>query len=125
MEQYMMYSKALLFGDKAIATQILQTDDVAKIKALGRKVRGFNEQVWESNRVSVITEGLMAKFQQNPELKAKLKATGTDLLAECAVRDKIWGIGLSMKDERRFDTRQWNGLNLLGQCLMEVRSRLQ
>ena len=38
MEQYMMYQKAVVFGDNEIAKQILATDDVADIKQLGRKV---------------------------------------------------------------------------------------
>ena len=48
-------------------------------------------------------------------------ATGDAMLAECAVQDHIWGIGLSMKDERRFDVSEWRGQNLLGYALMEVR----
>ena len=40
MEQYMMYRKALCFGDEKIAAKILAENDVAKIKALGRDVSG-------------------------------------------------------------------------------------
>ncbi len=28
---------------------------------------------------------------QNEDLKERLKSTGSDILAECAVRDRIWG----------------------------------
>ena len=38
MEQYMMYKKAVCFGDKDTADKILTTDDVAEIKALERNV---------------------------------------------------------------------------------------
>lgn len=41
MEQYMMYEKALLFQDQETAEKILQTDNVAEIKALGRSVKHF------------------------------------------------------------------------------------
>lgn len=43
------------------------------------------------------------------------------LLAECAVNDKIWGIGLSMHNSNRFDLNKWKGQNLLGYALMMVR----
>lgn len=43
MEQYMMYKKAMLFQDRETAGKILQTDDVAEIKALGRGVRNFDD----------------------------------------------------------------------------------
>ena len=46
------------------------------------------------------------------------------ILAECAVKDRIWGIGLSMKDENRYDKSKWRGENLLGYTLMMVRERL-
>ena len=52
-------------------------------------------------------------------------ATQDHILAECAVKDKIWGIGLSMKDERRFDLNEWKGQNLLGFTLMRVRAVLK
>ena len=63
---------------------------------------------------------LCAKFQ-NSELKSKLKATGDAVLAEGAVRDCIWGIGLSMTDPKRLEMEKWRGQNLLGFALMMVR----
>ena len=125
MEQFMMYRKAICFGDEAVAAQILSTSDVAKIKSLGRQVSNYDESMWNGIRQIVVYEGLLAKFSQNEELKAKLKATGNAVLAECAVKDRIWGIGLSMKDPDRLNKAKWNGQNLLGYALMMVRERLQ
>lgn len=48
---------------------------------------------------------------------------GNWYLSECAVKDQIWGIGLSMKDENRFDRDKWKGQNLLGYALMMVREQ--
>jgi len=64
------------------------------------------------------------KFKQNVELQKQLMETENCILAECAVQDKIWGIGLSMKDERRFDINEWKGQNLLGFAIMSVREKL-
>ena len=50
-----------------------------------------------------------------------LKATGDAVLAECAVRDCIWGVGLSMTDPKRLEMEKWRGQNLLGFALMMVR----
>lgn len=125
MEQYMMHQKALLFHDREVAHQILSTSDVARIKALGRAVRNYNDTVWSGLRQLIVYKGLLAKFSQNPGLKNVLLSTGDQVMAECAVKDTIWGIGLSMRDERRFDMAQWRGQNLLGFSLMEVRSCLK
>ena len=98
MEQYMMYRKAVCFGDDKVAAQILVTEDVAEIKTLGRLVSGYDESLWNGVRQIVVYEGLLAKFSQNSELGGQLKKTGNTVLAECAVKDRIWGIGLSMHD---------------------------
>lgn len=124
MEQYMMYRKALCFNDGETAARILETDDVGEIKGLGRLVAGYSDHVWNGMRQIEVYEGLLAKFEQNPDLRAQLKETGDAVLAECAVRDRIWGIGLSMKDPARLDPAQWRGQNLLGYVLMLARKKL-
>ena len=123
-EQYMMYSKAIVFKDTEIARQILSTADVALIKALGRSVKNYNDNKWSGIRQIVVYEGLYEKFSQNEKLKKLLLSTGDAILAECAVRDMIWGIGLSMRDPDRLDQRKWRGQNLLGYALMMVREKI-
>ena len=106
------------------ADKILETDDVAEIKALGRGVSGYDDHYWNGVRQVIVYEGLVAKFSQNEELKKRLLDTGNDMLAECAVKDRIWGIGLSMTDPDRQDMSKWKGQNLLGYALMMVRNKL-
>jgi len=125
MEQYMMYQKAVLFKDMEIAEQILATDNVGKIKALGRAVKNYEEVLWNGMRQIIVYRGLLQKFDESAALKDKLLATRDSILAECAVQDKIWGTGLSMKDERRLDLKEWQGQNLLGFSLMYVRTVLR
>lgn len=125
MEQFMMYRKAVAFGERDRAAQILDTEDVGRIKELGRLVSGYDDNYWNGIRQIVVYEGLYAKFSQNEELKRLLQATGRAVLAECAVKDRIWGIGLSMDDPDRLDRRKWKGQNLLGYALMMVREKLR
>lgn len=123
-EQYMMYRKALCFHDDAATAAILATDDVAEIKRLGRCVSNYDDHLWSGIRQIVVYEGLLAKFLQSNELGNRLKMTGESILAECAVKDWVWGTGLSMKDPNRFDRAKWQGQNLLGYTLMMVREQL-
>ena len=124
MEQFMMDRKAVCFHDEASAAQILATEDVARIKELGRHVSNYDDHHWNGIRQIVVYEGLLAKFSQNEDLKEQLKATGDAVLAECAVKDRIWGIGLSMSDPDRMNREKWQGQNLLGYALMMVREQL-
>ena len=125
MEQYMMYKKAIVFNDTKIAKEILETTDVSKIKALGRQVSNYNDTYWNGVRQIIIYKGLLEKFSRNEDLKKRLLNTGNDILAECAVQDKIWGIGLSMKDVNRWDMEKWRGESLFGVALMMVREELR
>ena len=123
-EQFMMYRKAMRFCDEKAAQKICATNNPAEIKELGRQVLNYDERVWAGVRQIVVYEGLLVKFSQNEDLRDKLKATGKTVLAECAVKDHIWGVGLSMTDPNRFDTTKWKGQNLLGYTLMMVRERI-
>ena len=122
MEQYMMYQKAVCFKDEEIAEKILATTDVAVIKALGRQVKGYNDGYWNGVRQLLVYEGLKEKFTRNENLKKLLLDTEDSILAEGAVNDRIWGIGLSMKDSNRLESEKWRGQNLLGYAMMMVRN---
>lgn len=123
-EHWMMFQKALLFGDTEIAKQILAVKGVASgnmayIKQLGRQVRNFDEVKWTAERDNIILGGNMLKFQQNEELRTKIMGTGSKQLVEASPRDRIWGIGYGAKNAMSM-RRNW-GLNLLGKALMETR----
>ncbi len=124
MEQYMMYRKAVMFHDEEAMAAILASEDPEDIKHLGRTVRDFDSRMWDGRCQLVVFTGLMAKFTQNEELRKQLFSTGDAILAECSPRDRIWGIGISLTDERRLDPDLWRGTNLLGYALMEVREQL-
>ena len=124
MEQYMMHQKAVLFRDPETAGHILETSRPDTIKALGREVKHYEESIWNGFRQIIVYRGLMEKFGQNAELRKYLLFTENAILAECAVQDRIWGIGLSMQDESRLDLKKWRGQNLLGFTLMQVRMEL-
>lgn len=124
-EQFMMAEKARLFGDEATRAKILATDSPRDHKALGRQVAGFDPDTWERACLAIVVRGNLAKFSQNPAMKAALLATGDRLLVEASPLDKIWGVGLRADDPRIHDRAQWRGQNLLGEALMRVRSELR
>jgi ribA/ribD-fused uncharacterized protein len=122
-EQYMMHGKALLFADVETAANILAADHPRQHKALGRKVKPFDDAAWKRERVAIVRAGNHAKFTQNADLLEKLLGTkGT--LVEASPYDKIWGIGLAATDPRANDPAQWKGQNLLGKILSELRDQL-
>ena len=125
LEQYMMFSKAALFGDGESAEKVMSITDPAEIKALGRQVKNYDDHLWNGFRQLVVYRGLKAKFSQNENLRKKLLSTGQAFLAECEPTDKIWGIGMDINNPARISRKDWQGQNLLGYTLMQVRSELQ
>jgi ribA/ribD-fused uncharacterized protein len=124
-EHFMMAAKATLFGDAETAERIRAAPDPGAAKALGRQVRGFDEQRWAEWRFGLVVAGNLAKFGQHRELRDFLLGTGSRVLVEASPLDRIWGSGLAADDERAASPRDWPGLNLLGFALMEVRRQLQ
>lgn len=124
LEQFMMYRKSLCFGDMVSAEKVMAIDDARAIKALGREVANYDDRLWNGVRQIVVYEGLLAKFSQNSDLRDRLLATGDALIVECAASDRIWSIGLSVRDPDRLDQSKWRGANLLGYTLMMVREKL-
>lgn len=124
-EQYMMASKARLFGDEELLQAIMEALTPFDYKKLGRKVRGFVAEAWDAKKYETVVKGNKAKFSQNPALKEFLLSTGDSILVEASPYDSIWGIGLGREDAEKGGVSQWKGENLLGCALMEVRDWLK
>jgi ribA/ribD-fused uncharacterized protein len=123
-EHYMMWRKAELFQDRAVAAEILAATHPAEAKDLGRRVRNFDQATWEAERFGIVADAGVAKFSQHADLRAFLLGTGRRVLVEASPRDRVWGIGLSAGHEDAPRPEHWRGLNLLGFALMEARDRL-
>jgi len=128
-EQWLMYSKARLFGDKRIANEIMSvyqgTEFNKIVKNLGRKVSLFDSEIWDYSKEILMCEGLYKAFSQNEESREKLLSTKELILVEASPYDTIWGIGIKSSDSKYNCMETWQGENLLGKCLMQVREELR
>jgi len=125
-EQYMMHMKAKLFNDEEIAEQIISKSNPKIIKALGRKIRNFNEEIWNEEKVGIVKTGNFHKFKQNQKLldDAKLLWERKPTFVEGSPFDKIWGVGIHFNDDEINNPDNWQGENLLGVALNEAFSML-
>ena len=121
----MMAEKAALFADRTAYDAIIASDSPGKAKALGRQVANYNDATWQAARFAVVCSVYLGKFRLNPALQTFLLNSGDKILVEASPQDRIWGIGLAASDPRAADPRQWQGENLLGFALMQVRTELR
>lgn len=123
-EQFMMSEKARLFGDNKALGQILNTRSPKEHKEWGRRVKGFDKDLWNNVAKEIVFLGNLAKFTQNKDLMEQLIATENRILVEASPYDTVWGIGLSETDPDATDPKKWKGTNWLGEVLMKVRDVL-
>lgn len=121
-EQYMMYEKAKLFKDYKVAQEILKETNPKEMKKYGRKVKNYDDKLWSCHRYNVMVQGLYCKFSQNPDLKDWIIKADCNYFVECSPYDAIWGIKTPMSSDNCLYPEKWNGENLLGKCLLDVRS---
>ena len=124
-EQYMMYKKALMFGDFESAKKVMLTSNPKEQKQIGREVKGFKDDVWIKYCREIVYDANYAKFTQNPDLLKELMNTGDTELVETSPYDRRWGIGLGAENPFAQDKSTWQGLNWLGQTLTKLRDDLR
>lgn len=123
-EHWMMAGKAWVFGDEEMFARITQTPSPASAKALGRKVRGFDVDVWRERSKDVVYLGNERKFSE-PSLRAFLLSTEDATLVEASPLDRIWGIGLGAANPSASRRAHWRGENRLGHILTKLRADLR
>jgi len=137
-EAYYQSRKALVANDKNSYYKIAHAKTPSETKRLARKIN-LKSREWDSVRISWMVDTLKKKFDQNPELKAKLLDPSLDgkIFVEASPIDTFWGIGKSEEDciseiERtgRLETFDFThdtpyGFNVLGELLNNLRDKLK
>lgn len=120
-----MAKKALLFSYFDSYRAIMLETKPSYQKALGKKVKGFDKEIWETYCRKYVYDGNYAKFTQNPKMKLELLATGDKEIVEASPEDVIWGIGLGENNPLAWDKATWKGTNWLGIAVMQVRTKVR
>lgn len=110
-EHYYQAQKTL---DLTFAEKIRQAATCDQAKNLGNSSQCIYRPDWETKKIEAMNTAIKAKFDQHPDLKALLLATGKATLIEDSREDYYWGIGAT-----------GTGKNMLGTLLMELRDAYQ
>lgn len=81
---------------------------------MGRDRKRTLRRDWESAKVNVMREALLAKFTQHEDLRQLLLSTGDAKIIEHTANDDYWG-----------DGGDGRGKNMLGRLLAELRTTLR
>jgi len=123
-EQAMMLYKASVFNDEESFQKILQSTSPKDQKALGKKVKNFDQSVWEENVVNFVSYSNYKKFISNDKFKELIILTDPYILIEASPYDRIWGIGYLEDDVNVFNEKDKWGTNWLGIALGNAREKI-
>lgn len=123
--QYIMKQKASLFLDEKNEIQILESQDSRQAYELGKKVSNFNKDTWRNMYFgNHLKFAFQQKFDQDDDLRNHLFSTvGTTIALSCQ-SDNYYGIGLSRNAKEATNRNTWNGKNILGELLTDIRFEL-
>lgn len=106
--------------------RIMITQSPAEVSYTVDNVGGAEkEAAWNNALRTVLREVQRVKFQQFPELGARLLATQNAVLGAYFPNENYMGIGISMDRPQAKLPSEWTGQNELGQALMMVRDELR
>ena len=99
---------------------IIDNQDIKALRKAKRKLKVVDEQKWEKDREKIMYRVLKDKFNCNEDFREVLLSPQFHGKTFVQVgKDKIWGIGIGLKDA--FEGKEWKGNNLLGKLLTKLR----
>lgn len=107
------YFQAQKFAGTKYEEEIRLAETAMKAAELGRDRNKPLRDDWETVKIQIMKEALIAKVNQHPSIKSILLSTGDCMLVEHTSNDSFWG-----------DGGNGQGQNMLGKLLMEIRNGL-
>jgi hypothetical protein len=108
------YFQAQKFRDRKNQEDIRKANSPMLAARWGRDRKRKLRRDWESVKVNVMREAVLAKFTQHRDLRELLMSTGDATIVEHTDHDDYWG-----------DGGDGRGKNMLGRILLDVRRALR
>ena len=120
-EHHLMREKARLMGDGEVVTLIDVAPSALAAKRLGRKVRRWNQGLWDDKCDQIMEDILVSKFSSSQRMTDYIIGIPGHFY-EASPRDRIWGIGIGVAKAEAGDLHR--GQNKLGKALDRARARI-
>tara|TARA_X000000950_G_scaffold289424_1_gene413256 strand:- start:14471 stop:15391 length:921 start_codon:yes stop_codon:yes gene_type:complete len=118
---YILANKAMIMTDLTLYNHILKLRNTIDLLELERslKLDTTAQQKWHDTKYQIVKQANLLKFTQNSNLKALLLSTENNILVNTSPSDSTWGIAISTTQAKNGE--KWNGQNLLGKILVDIR----
>ena len=122
-EQFYQRAKSLHANNKQTAAEIMLSTDPGHMKSLGDRI--YSNDAWIYVQQQHMETALRAKFDQSDHLCELLVKTGERKFVEANAHDRIWGVGIGLRNPAIQDQNKWNGKNKLGLLLDSIRDEFK
>jgi predicted NAD-dependent protein-ADP-ribosyltransferase YbiA (DUF1768 family) len=114
------YARAKEVGNENLMKAILQTRSTRTMRFVTKKLTAQPK-----NAKELWLQIFTAMYDQHPELRDKLLATGTDALVFADVREGPSGTGFGERTKETLDASKWTGENAVGFALETLRYQMR
>ena len=108
------YYQSKKFNDKELVKKIIECDTPKEASNIGRDRENIRIDNFKDKKLDVMYEGVLEKFRQNSDIRAKLIETRNQEIREMTTKENYWGIGPNL-----------DGENHIGKILMKVRDKVK
>jgi hypothetical protein len=119
-EHKIVRSYAIETDNQSLADKVLATKEPSDVKKLLTEVKWGKVNKHDVDIATHAFNGMLAKFTQNPDMKELILSTDLELIE--ATRDRVWGCGFHLSDDKIRNRSLYYGENLCGRLLMGVRN---
>lgn len=119
---YLIYAKAEAYLNREKMNYILSISEVSELEKL--HFTKLEIGIWNINLPHILKKVYSDIFNTEVDFRKELIETQGKTIAFMNELDSFWGIGLSLKDERRNQRNLWIGKNHLGEFLTVLRVQL-
>lgn len=120
--QYIEAQRALLFNDEVAYDAILNCTSIDEISKI--KIKGVDDNIWYEKCQDIIRNYLRIRVSQDKMMQNSLKGLSEDVLVYCDKDDLVLGAGIFMFDCNIENPAYWEGNNIYGFLLTEIRDEL-
>jgi ribA/ribD-fused uncharacterized protein len=85
-EHYFQAMKSKEFKDDEMYEKIIKAKTTKAVKALGKKVKGFEKEIWDDKKDEIMFRGIKTKFVQHPALRKQLELRKLQLIVRLNLR---------------------------------------
>lgn len=123
--QYIESQKALLFNDMVSYNNIMGALNEDVIKKVASQIKGYSDDKWREHCVEILKAYVSARLQSSNVLKDELLKITEDVIVFSSDTDLVLGTGVSLFALYADNPLYWDGDNLYGFVLTEVRDNLR